>query len=755
MKTTAIAVTILLASLPGAARISGVVKNRDGMPVKGMHVAVTLLPIEAADDVGAETDSDDAGHFSFSGLAPGKYTVGASSADVAAGWTEIEVKADGAAPVTITVGGDSRLISGAIRGPALPKAHVIVGRWDSKGATMFSAPIRDGRYAIAIPREGRYAIEAIGNGGESATLMLRPDETSRDLTIERTFKQPPFEVVQWIAKKAIPLKTVVAGNGFDDMRPIRGIVGDARIVTLGEATHGTKEFFQFKHRMLEFLVANAGFDVFAIEASFPDALAVNDYVLNGAGDPARALSGMLFWTWNTEEVLALIKWMRAWNDNPKHTRKLRFYGFDMQNPASSVERLRKYFEKADATALPLLDRLTPALNRDLQKPTTPDQQKEAMAALDEIAARIDAAAGLEQEQVTLIRQAVRMFGAAPLMTGGIRDAAMAENIRWILDHEPAGTKMVVWAHNGHVATEEYSFAAGGNMGTHLRSMFGKDLVAFGAGFNRGSFQAVGGRKRPGLVEHTVGPLETGSFDRTLADAGPPIFVLDLRHAPGAVRDWLDSPLKNRTIGAMFDDDNPKGYAMSIHPSRSFDAVFFIRDTTSAVPVGGRKPPPPPLPPPAPAAVNLDFAHGIEGWMLMPAATKGGNELSATSDGCVVAPCVRLSRNAQSSPFGVLSQRIDATPYRGKKIRFRAKVRSQLADDQSSARIWLRVDLPGGGMGFFDNMQSRAPKSLPEWTDQEIVGDVAPDAEAIVFGGLFIGSGIAWYDETSLEIVAPQ
>ena len=94
------------------------------------------------------------------------------------------------------------------------------------------------------------------------------------------------------------------------------------------------------------------------------------------------------------------------------------------------------------------------------------------------------------------------------------------------------------------------------------------------------------------------------------------------------------------------------------------------------------------------------------------------------------------------------QRIDATPFRGKKVRLRAKMKSAVIGD-SSARIWLRVDRPGA-MGFFDNMTDRAPHSLPEWTELEITGEVAPDAEAIAFGMLFAGSGEAWIDEVTLE-----
>ena len=119
--------------------------------------------------------------------------------------------------------------------------------------------------------------------------------------------QPP---VDWIRDRAIPLTTVQAGSGFADLQPLKNLVGDSRIVSLGEATHGTREFFQIKHRILEFLATEMCFNLFAIEANMPEAYRVNDYVLTGAGDPKQLLAGLKEWPWNTEEVLDMIRWMR-------------------------------------------------------------------------------------------------------------------------------------------------------------------------------------------------------------------------------------------------------------------------------------------------------------------------------------------------------------------------------------------------------------------------------------------------------------
>src|SRR5262245_15496561 len=83
------------------------------------------------------------------------------------------------------------------------------------------------------------------------------------------FAQQDQPVVEWIRKTAVPLKTPEAGHGFEDMQPLKKMIGDARIVSLGEATHGSREIFQLKHRMMEFLATQMGFSIFSIEASMP------------------------------------------------------------------------------------------------------------------------------------------------------------------------------------------------------------------------------------------------------------------------------------------------------------------------------------------------------------------------------------------------------------------------------------------------------------------------------------------------------
>jgi erythromycin esterase-like protein len=162
-------------------------------------------------------------------------------------------------------------------------------------------------------------------------------------------RQQEAAVTEWVRSTAIRLQTVEAGHGFADLQPLKRVVGDARIVALGEATHGSREFFQLKHRLLEFLATEMGFTIFSIEANLPEAYRLNDYVLNGVGDPRQLLRGMYFWTWDTEEVLDMILWMRAFNASGRG--RVQFTGFDMQTPIVAMEIVRGFVARYDPASV--------------------------------------------------------------------------------------------------------------------------------------------------------------------------------------------------------------------------------------------------------------------------------------------------------------------------------------------------------------------------------------------------------------------
>ncbi|GAA0592799.1 hypothetical protein GCM10009534_28890 [Kribbella sandramycini] len=137
----------------------------------------------------------------------------------------------------------------------------------------------------------------------------------------------------WMRATAIALPNF---DGYADWEPAlhrwAPALGDVRVVGLGEATHGTREFFQLKALMVRYLVERAGFRVFALEAPGKPAPAVNAYIQGDAVDPVAALTGLASWPWRTEEVLALLEWMRSYNQSCPASERVRFIGVDPLDP---------------------------------------------------------------------------------------------------------------------------------------------------------------------------------------------------------------------------------------------------------------------------------------------------------------------------------------------------------------------------------------------------------------------------------------
>src|SRR5688572_27957176 len=151
----------------------------------------------------------------------------------------------------------------------------------------------------------------------------------------------PAEVVRWLREAALPLASLEPAADPADLAPLRAIVGQARIVALGEATHGSHELFAYYRRALEFLARELGFPDFAMETDWTQALVANEFVEHGRGEiegAVRALSTL----WRTEEYRDLLACIRAWNADPAHARKLRFHGLDLAAPGPTARRLKEY-----------------------------------------------------------------------------------------------------------------------------------------------------------------------------------------------------------------------------------------------------------------------------------------------------------------------------------------------------------------------------------------------------------------------------
>lgn len=391
----------------------------------------------------------------------------------------------------------------------------------------------------------------------------------------------------WAGRNAIQLKTTVPGDDFSDMVPLGDVVGDARIVELGEATHGTSEFFQMKDRMVRYLATQKGFTIFSIEANMPEAYRLNDYVLNGVGDPKALLKGMYFWTWNTQEVLDMILWMRQYNLSGKS--RLQFTGFDMQTPTLSLEEVHRFVAKYDPTYVLELDQAYKEVGKNSARALGGvidrdeiEENKELQLCrevFDDMSARRSeySKAGASAHEIEWAIQNARLLVQYQELKvrGSVRDRSMAENIEWIANQNP-GAKIIVWAHNGHVSYQEYS------MGGYLKKYFGPQIVNFGFIFDQGSFRASDAEKHQ-LVNFTVGPAPNGTWESALAATGIPLFALNLRSAafdPETVA-WMSVPHRTHSLGAIYDASNANNYWYESQLQNEFDAIFFVEKTTAS------------------------------------------------------------------------------------------------------------------------------------------------------------------------------
>ncbi|MGA3097135.1 MAG: erythromycin esterase family protein [Bryobacteraceae bacterium] len=404
----------------------------------------------------------------------------------------------------------------------------------------------------------------------------------------------PEEVVAWLKTNAIRLETVEPGSAFADMAPLKARLKDARVVAMGEATHGTREFSQFKHRMFQFLVEELGFTVIGVEGNWPESLKVNEYVLDGKGDPREALAGIYFSMWQTEEVLEMVRWMRQYNQDAAHTRKLKFYGFDMQAPrvaeANVLEYLRRVDPESRETAAKTFAVLGEWAANDVYEHGPAEIKRGVAESLAAILRRFDER---KQEYIarsslgewTMVRQNMVIVKQAEVkladQTGHFRDQAMAENVKWILDQEEPGTKIMLWAHNGHIAGDAQGY---GPMGEHLREIFGGQAVLCGFVFQQGGFRA-GDIDGDALRDFTVGPPPQGSLGATFAAIGAPLFAIDLRHLPGGkVADWFDAPHITWHIGGGYTATTPGAWFLPIRAARAFDMLIFVAKTTPSRPL---------------------------------------------------------------------------------------------------------------------------------------------------------------------------
>jgi len=585
----------------GPVAIAGTVLDATHHPLVGMTVRATMTTDDRAVLVGTPSTTDGDGRFHLE-LPAGRFDLAATSPELTAGVLDgltVE-RLTPQSSVELVAGGPGHLVWGRVRDlHGRPAGGALAGAFQvspapSEALLMIKADAHVA-FRIRLP-PGRYV--ALGLDDDGLRLARAPVEITGDRQLDITLARraelaepAPAAVQAWLHSAAAPLVGVEAGHGFDDLEPLGRMIGKARLVAVGEATHGTREFSQMKHRVLEYLVSKLGFSVFMMEAGFGEAAALDEYVVSGVGEPRSALRTAVYGIWYTEELLAMVEWMRAWNSDPAHTTKLRVYGIDVQAPTRALSAVLRYLERVDPpTAAGARDRFAvmseglggsdyrrmPAASRTALH----DGVRDLLARFDaERAAWTKATTPREwriaRKSVDVLRQNLAIL-APPSgeLAGDQRDKGMAENAAWVLDQAEPGARAMLWAHNSHIARCGYDGTI--SVGERLAAQLRRDYLAFGFVWNQGGFGAI---EYGGPWAHQVGPEAPGGLGATFAQLGMPQAAIDLRTAPRGVASWLAAPHRMRNIGALFTSEDHMDEVT--HLSACFDAVLFVDRTSAA------------------------------------------------------------------------------------------------------------------------------------------------------------------------------
>jgi erythromycin esterase-like protein/predicted phosphoribosyltransferase len=420
----------------------------------------------------------------------------------------------------------------------------------------------------------------------------------------------PSDPVAVIRQHAIPLTGTP--SQYDAL--IAGI-GDAQIVLLGEASHGTHEFYRERAFITRRLIAEKGFTAVAVEADWPDTYRVNRYV-RGTGDDedsVEALAGFgrfPAWMWRNADVLDFVGWLRAHNDGKPPVERAGFYGLDLYSLRASMQAVLRYLQKVDPEAARrarsrygCFDQFGEDIHQYAYQAghgAGPSCERDVVAQLLELhrqravyASRDGRVAADEyfyaEQNARLVRNAEEYYRT--MMHGrteswNLRDQHMAEMLRELmafLGRTTPNPRVVVWAHNSHLGdarATEMGEHGELNVGQLVRDRFGSKAVLIGFTTYTGTVTAAAEWDGPAQRRH-VRPALAGSYERLFHDAGIPRFLLPLRGSPPLIH-ALAAPRLERAIGVIYAPETERrSHYFHARLPEQFDYVLHF-DTTRAL-----------------------------------------------------------------------------------------------------------------------------------------------------------------------------
>ncbi len=527
------------------------------------------------------------------------------------GYDNVEVvAADGSHGLADAAPFDAILV--AAGGPAIPQA--LKDQLEIGGRLVMPVgETQTEQRLVKVTREDATHFEEEDLGGVAFVPLIGEHGWAEDLRPHRpaeprSFREPaPVSIPELIRRTAEPLADL------DD--PAFGALFDrfasARVVLLGEASHGTSEFYRARAAITRRLIERHGFTIVALEADWPDAASLDRYVRDrpAPGHAEPPFRRFPTWMWRNTEVETFVEQLRAWNLARPAEARAGLYGLDLYNLSASIRAVLDYLDRVDPAAAEVARQRYACLTPWAKEPQAYGRmalssgfagcEKAVVETLTDLLAKRLAYDGRDGERfldaagnARLVRGAeayyrAMYYGAAE--SWNLRDTHMFETLGALLEAKGPDAKAVVWAHNSHIGdasvTEMGALREEINLGQLCRERFGDEAALIGFGTHTGSVACASDWDAPMEVKR-INPSRPDSYERLAHDSGVARFLLDLRAGEhDAVRERLMDSRLERFIGVIYRPETERWshYSGCVLPLQ-FDGYVWFDETTAVAPL---------------------------------------------------------------------------------------------------------------------------------------------------------------------------
>lgn len=416
------------------------------------------------------------------------------------------------------------------------------------------------------------------------------------------------ELADFLAGKAKPLPPL---EQEEDFAAAFDHFADARVLLLGESTHGTAEFYRARAAITKRFVSKHGFRILAIEGDWPDTAELDRYIRqHGRWGERSAFVNFPRWMWRNAEFAALLRDLRSWNEQMPANSRVALRGLDVYSLHRSVDELLVYLDRVDPVAARSARRRYECITPYLDRPqmygaiatrsgrSCEDAVVEQLVALLEERLRYAQADGesfFDAEQNARVICAAEAYYRAMYVgnveSWNLRDSHMFDTLTRLLESSGPSSKIIVWAHNSHIGNAGAT-AMGErgelNIGQLCRVRFREHLVAIGFATDRGQVIAADDWGAPPRVKDII-PARSDSWERVMRDTRLSRALLDWSNDL-PLRDVLGLRRLERAIGVIYRPESERwSHYFDAHLGQQFDAMVWFEETTPVKPLAGAPP----------------------------------------------------------------------------------------------------------------------------------------------------------------------